>query len=226
LPTAPEFNRRVRHLMGALRQLWQALATGLARPDDRYRVVDTTAVPVVQFQRAHHAKLFRGQAAFGRRGARHETYFGFKLVLLTTLAGIPLGVELVPANLHDLPACEEFLARFRDLVLVGDKAYRSRPWQETMVATRGLHVLTPVPRTDRMQLPRALSRFLSRVRQIVEIVLSHFKDQLWLERHRARTLWGLCTRLYAKLAAFCLGVRFALQQGLPRLALKQAVFGT
>jgi hypothetical protein len=51
----------------------QKMATGLAWPDDRYLVVDTTAVPVVQFQRAHHAKLFRGQAAFGRRGRATTT---------------------------------------------------------------------------------------------------------------------------------------------------------
>ena len=83
LPSAHEFNRRTRHLMGALRQVWQELAAALTSPIDPYRVVDTTALPVVHFQRAHIARLFRGLAAYGRRGARHETYFGFKLALLT-----------------------------------------------------------------------------------------------------------------------------------------------
>jgi transposase len=226
LPTTPEFNRRVRHLMGMLRRLWQVLAGELVLPGDCYRVVDTTALPIVHFQRAHIARVFRGLAAYGRRGARHETYYGFKLALLTTLAGVPLEADLVPANLHDLAAGEAVLARQHDLVTVADKAFLSAPWREALAATRGIVVLTPRQRTQRVQLPRAVSRFLSRVRQIVEIALSHLKDQLWLERHRARTLWGLCTRVYAKLAAYCLAVRVALQQGLPALALKQAVFGT
>jgi hypothetical protein len=226
LPSAHEFNRRARHLMGALRQVWQAWAASLTAPADRYRVVDTTALPVVHFQRAHLARLFRGLAAYGRRGARHETYFGFKLALLTTLAGIPLAADLVPANVHDLAAGDAVLAGQRDLVAVADKAFLSAPWRAALAATRGIVVLTPRQRTQRVQLPRAVSRFLSRVRQIVEIVLSHFNDQLWLERHRARTLWGLCTRLYAKLAAFCLGVRLALERELPAFALKALVFGT
>src|SRR5215204_7468862 len=41
LPTAPEFNRRVRHLMGALRRVWQEVAVSLTLPADRYRVIDT-----------------------------------------------------------------------------------------------------------------------------------------------------------------------------------------
>ncbi len=225
LPTAPEFNRRARHLMGALRQVWQEAAAALTRPADPYRVVDTTALPVVHFQRAHIARLFRGLAASGRRGARHEPYYGFKLARLTTLAGIPLEADLVPANVHDLAAGEAVLVRQRDLVAVADKAFLSAPWREALAATQGVVVLTPRQRTQRVRLPRAVSRFLSRVRQIVEIALSHFKDQLWLERHRARTLWGLCTRLYAKLAAFCLGVRLALERGLPPFGLKQLVFG-
>src|SRR5918997_4951193 len=51
LPSAHEFNRRTRHLMGAVRQVWQAWAGALTAPTDRYRVVDTTALPVVHFQR-------------------------------------------------------------------------------------------------------------------------------------------------------------------------------
>src|SRR5918997_952168 len=143
LPSSHEFNRRARHLMGVLRRVWQELAATLTSPFDPYRVVDTTALPVVHFQRAHIARLFRGLAAYGRRGARHETYFGFKLALLTTLAGVPVEADLVAANVHDLLAGEAVLAGQRDLVTVGDKAFLSAPWRQTLAETQGVVVLTP-----------------------------------------------------------------------------------
>lgn len=224
LPTAHEVNRRVRHLMGGLRALWQHWAATLGATATRYQIVDTTAVPAVAYQRAHQARLFRGQAAYGRRGARQEPYYGFKLVLCTSLTGVPLALDVVPANVHDLAASTSVLADQHDRVILADKALRSTPWRLDLWQTQRLLVLAPPQRNQRVSWPRWLRRWCSRLRQAIERTLSQLKDHLALERHRARTLWGLCTRLYAKVAAFCLGVHLTTSAGFPAFALKQRLF--
>ena len=42
-------------------------------------------------------------------------------------------------------------------------------------------------------------------RQVIEGVIGQLKEQLGLERHRAKTLGGLLTRLAAKVASYTCG---------------------
>jgi hypothetical protein len=50
--------------------------------------------------------------------------------------------------------------------------------------------------------PKADRRWASGKRQIIEGVIGQLKDFFCLERHRAKTLGGLLTRLAAKVAAY------------------------
>ena len=54
-----------------------------------------------------------------------------------------------------------------------------------------------------------------RQRQIVEGVIGQLKDFFGLERHRAKTLGGLLTRLAAKVAAYTCGQRLNDRLGRP-----------
>ena len=62
---------------------------------------------------------------------------------------------------------------------------------------------------------KADRRWASGKRQIIEGVISQLKDFYGLERHRAKTLGGLLTRLAAKIAAYTLGQRINNSLGRP-----------
>jgi len=56
--------------------------------------------------------------------------------------------------------------------------------------------------------PEAVCRWAAGKRQIIEGVIWQLKDYFGLERHRAKTLGGLLTRLAAKVAAYTCGQLF------------------
>jgi hypothetical protein len=59
--------------------------------------------------------------------------------------------------------------------------------------------------SDHRVWPRAARRWASGKRQVIEGVIDQLKDLFALERHRAKTLSGLLTRLAAKIAAYTCG---------------------
>ncbi len=63
--------------------------------------------------------------------------------------------------------------------------------------------------------PKADRRWASGKRQIIEGVIGQLKDLFGLERHRAKTLGGLPTRLAAKVAAYACGQRLNDRLGRP-----------
>ena len=90
-----------------------------------------------------------------------------------------------------------------DGVYVGDLGYRGHGWASHWWTDYGAQVLTKAAYRDRPS-----RRWLCGLRQVVETVNGWLEEQLGLWFPRARTAWGLQTRLAAKLAAFNLAVHF------------------
>lgn len=94
-----------------------------------------------------------------------------------------------------------------DCSYLGDLGYRGSHWATHWARDYGSHVLTKadfdsLPNPIRRQVKR---RFCGR-RQIVETVFDWLQDRFGLLYPRARTAWGLLTRLAAKVAALNLAV--------------------
>ena len=97
--------RNLRTLVEQLRRHWlDQLGAALAQEF----LLDTKPVPVIE--RGKKQSEFAGHAGYGVCPSRSMKYFGFKLVALTTLNGIPVAYELVPANTDERAAAEEVLA--------------------------------------------------------------------------------------------------------------------
>ena len=79
------------------------------------------------------------------------------------------------------------------------------------------------PRGTRAAWPRAFAYLAHRVRQVIEVVNAQLQGQFAIERTLAKTLWGLVTRIQAKLTAHTLGVYLNVLAGQPPLALKTLV---
>src|SRR5919108_5111074 len=100
-----EFNRRRRSLYPALAAIQRAVAERLGAGLERERLLDTKPVAVMLLKR-HDGRglLFDGKAAVGWCQAKRQWYYGFKLVLSITLAGVIVRYDLVPANVDDREA--------------------------------------------------------------------------------------------------------------------------
>ena len=168
LPGQSQFNRRARRLgpwVEALRRHW-AEALGATRVS--LCLLDTKPLPVVGYKRRKDRSDFAATADYGVCASRHLKYWGYKLVLLCTPAGVPVAYDLVPASTDERVAGEQVLDWVWRARILGDKGFIGADWQEGYRETRGLEILTPARRNQRTDRPADVQRWLNRLRERIE----------------------------------------------------------
>ena len=208
IPTQSRFNRRRRGLMQAFNLMRRVILRCLDVAQDRQCVIDSLPLPVVQFHLVPAASSRGGWQAngstFGKVPSKKQTIFGYKLHLLIAMNGVILDFELAPANEHDLVVGFELLAEHTDLQVLGDKAYISATKAAQLWRENRIQLKTIPRRNEQKQLSREVQRLYNTVRQMIETVNAQLSNQFNIEVNHAHTFWGLCTRLYTKLAAHTL----------------------
>jgi len=217
IPTQSRFNRRRRGLMQAFNLIRRVILQSLDVAQDRQCVIDSLPLPVMQFYLVPSSSgdWKASGSTFGKVLSRKQTIFGYKLHLLIAMNGTILDFELAPANEFDLEVGFELLSTHTDLQVLGDKAYISTAkaaqlWQENRIQLR-----TIPRRNQRKQLPLFLQHLYNSIRQMVETVNAQLSNQFNIEVNHAHTFWGLCTRLYTKLAAHTLCIYINRSLGKP-----------
>ena len=142
-----------------------------------------------------------GWAQYGWCASHSRWFWGLRLHLIATPAGLPICFALAGAKADERGVCAAMidhagLAR-RGQTLIADKGYRSAAF-ETQLDNAGITLIRPAARTET---PRAHQRFLRPWRQIIESTFNSLKAQLSLERHKARTHTGVATRILTLTAA-------------------------
>jgi hypothetical protein len=198
-----QLNRRIRALESELRLLQGSFAEELTQPSAAYRVMDTTLLPAIVRVRASRKGLFAGQATFGRSASKTEWVYGFKVALVVDSYGVITAFGLGPAASDERPIGEALLACDRHgAYYLADKGFAGIEWERLWMEIYGALVAATPKNNSRRAWSKADRRWASGKRQIVEGVISQLKDFFSLERHRAKTLEGLLTRLAAKVAAY------------------------
>ena len=210
-----QLNRRLRALAPELRLLQRALAEELSEPSAVYRVLDTTLIPAIVRVRASRKGLFAGQASFGRSASKTEWVYGFKVALVVDPEGIITAFGLAPAASDERPIGEALLASDRHGAYLADKGFASIEWERLWMEIYGALVAATPRDNSRRAWSKADRRWASGKRQIIEGVIYQLKDFFSLERHRARTLGGLLTRVAAKVAAYTCAQRLNGSLGRP-----------
>ena len=100
-------------------------------------VIDTKPIPVVGYRRSKRSSDFHGSADYGYCAARKMKDFGYKLVMLSTLEGLPIAYDLVPANTDEREAVETVLEVVRGCDIYGDKGFIGQDWPEQMTESTG-----------------------------------------------------------------------------------------
>jgi Transposase DDE domain len=210
-----QLNRRLRALAPELRLLQRALAEELSEPSAVYRVLDTTLIPAIVRVRASRKGLFAGQASFGRSASKTEWVYGFKVALVVDPEGIITAFGLAPAASDERPIGEVLLAFDRHGAYLADKGFAGIEWERLWMEIYGALVAATPKDNSRRAWSKADRRWASGKRQIIEGVIYQLKDFFSLERHRAKTLGGLLTRVSAKVAAYTCAQRLNGSLGRP-----------
>jgi hypothetical protein len=200
-----QLNRRIRALEPELRALQRDLARTLTDGSEVYHVLDTTLIPAIVRVRASRKGLFAGQATFGRCVSKTEWVYGFKVALSVTPEGVIAAFGLAEANSDERPIGEFLLTSDGHDAFLADKGFSSVAWEKHWLEEHGALVAATPQKSARRAWPEAVCRWAAGKRQFIEGVIWHLKDYFGLERHRAKSLGGLLTRLAAKVAAYTVG---------------------
>lgn len=217
-----QYNRRARQLWPLLEMLRQEWVSLLGASTDKQLLLDTKPVPVMGYTRSKRRSDFAGRAAYGYCAARKLHYFGYKLVMLTTLTGVPVVYDLVPANLDERDAAEAVLGRVSDCDIFSDKGFLGDDWQANVRQRSGNRVWTPKRTNQTPQNPAAFDQLLKQVRERIEAAFHQIQNTgRNLERLLAKTVHGLYTRVIAKLASLTLRILLKRDYGIDVLTFSQ-----
>jgi hypothetical protein len=196
------YNRRLRSLAPEIGRCINYLAYISPSFGDRLRLLDSTPVPCAQSRETVKRSEFAGYAGYGYCRSHSRWFWGFRLYLLCAADGMPIGWELAAANIGERVVAAEILDRVpvAGHTVIADKNFAGREFEQLM-ANCGAHFLRP----DRKDEPRRYGA-LGAVRQWIESTVWTCKGQLGLERHGARTIDGLATRIALRLLALAAGI--------------------
>lgn len=216
LPDQSQYNRRAKSLKPITEKLISKMQKYLNIEKSKIRVLDTTPVPVIRLSRAKNRKILKDkkQISIGYCAAQRTHYCGLKLNLFVNHQGIPWQYCLKPANKSDIRCLEEILVErhkkkqdIKDIVLIADKGYISdfnkdwvkKCWQITLV--------TGYRKNQKKQNTKKEKQLLKK-RKIIETVNSQLKDQMNLEKLRAKTYQGISSRIDNIIFTYIFGVYF------------------
>ena len=198
LPHQSQFNRHARRLCGLLeplRRSWLASWATVARPQV---ILDTKPIPVVGYRRSKRRSDFAGSASYGYCASRKLHYFGYKLVMLTTLDGIPVVYDLVPAQTDERVAANEILDHVTNADVWADKGFLGERWQQDVRTTTDNRIWT-AKRHNQPSNPGVFDQLLGSIRERIEGTFHELQNTgRNVERLLAKTIDGLVTRIASK----------------------------
>ena len=199
IPDHSTLSRREKKLVPLQNLLRVHLLKEMVSPQDRVRLVDSTPISVVRYERSGRYKLIP-EATYGYCSTKDEKYKGFKLHLLATALGIPTDFELTPANVHDLKVLEELIWDYYQLIVVGDKGYLDKKLKADLLKEQKL-LITPYKKNQSAR-NTSLEKRLLRLRKRIETAFNQLKLKFNLINHQMKTLQGLMARILSILTSF------------------------
>ena len=202
LITQSQFNRRARNLrllVEEMRRYWLRELGLLTQVD---LLLDTKPIPVMGYKRSKKRSDFAGSADYGYCASRKMKYFGYKLVSICTLEGIPIVYELVPANTDERLAAESVLYALRGCNVYADKGFIGEDWQNKIFRHTRNRIFTAKRANQEDQNPVEFDRWLNSIRERIEGVFNEIQNTgRNIERLLAKTVIGLATRVIAKMTS-------------------------
>jgi len=206
------FCRQAANLWVVKEMLWKHLLNQV-RFDPEVSLIDSFPVPTCHFARAYRCRRLAGESAFGYDEMNKQTFYGLRAHLHVAWPGVIVGVDLAPADAHELHLAEEMLEGAEGWAL-GDRNYWSPKLAEHL-EERGLRLLAPYKSKKREEKP--WPRWLVQKRRRIETVISQMTERYRAKRVWARDRWHLTSRWLRKVLSHTMAVYFCQQVGLSPL---------
>jgi hypothetical protein len=231
-PTLPDragFYKRREALSDTIEALIGEFARHSPGSSDDVLLVDSTPVECARsretVKRGGHSALpdaISDAADYGYCASHSRYFWGFRLHTLFAMDGTPRAIALTSPKIDEKQVCLELVARCERqpgqiLTLIGDKNFRGAQFEADLAALDAR-----IHRPRRKDEP-GKGLHLAPIRQRIESIYWTAKDILTLERHGARTLHGLRTRLACRFLALVAAVALNHRLGLPSRSLAQYI---
>ena len=200
-----QFNRRARQVAPLLERFRQSCLIELGVTLVNKGLLDTKPVPVIGYRRSKKASEFASSADYGYCASRKLHYYGYKLVAISTLSGIPIVYDLVPASTDERKAAETLLDQVNGFDLFGDKGFLGAAWQAEINQQTGNTIWTSKRKNQYQQQSKLFERWLNGLRLRIEGLFNEIQNVgKNVERLLAKTILGLCSRIAAKMTSHLL----------------------
>ncbi len=212
LPGRSGFHKR----RGRLGDTIEALIGEFARDNPGYHddlvLVDSTPVECARSIETTRRSHLADAADYGWCASHSRYFWGFRLHGLFALDGTPRALTLTSPKASERDVCLTMLQRIPRhgrIIVVGDKGYAGRDFEQQAGSLQAL-IARPRRRDEPgHELP------LAPIRQRIESIFNTCKDLLTLERHGARTLHGLRTRISSRFLTLAAAINLNHHLGRP-----------
>ena len=231
-PTLPErsrFNPRRRNLPGVSEAFRRTLTGFFA--ETAVFLVDSFPMPICDFKRARASKSdlkwadgSGTLATYGHCATKSlGKFLGFRGHLITTGTGVPVDFAIAPADRDDREVLPLLCERRTYPIILGDTGYISGALQDELLETENTCLLPTLRSNQKQQYSETFRKLQVRVRRRIETTIGQLTEQFCVSRMRARTQWGLQTRMSNKFGACLLGAFLNQCLGYPLMKLKDLV---
>ena len=204
LPGQSGYNKRLRNAVPLIKRLIRVLAADTDLWTDPVWITDSTPVECARSRPAAKRSKLAGWAGYGYCASHSRFFWGLRLHLICTPAGLPVSWALADPKLDDRQVLMAILeqdpaltAGRPGLVVIADKGYVSAEL-DAFLADRGVQLLRP---SYRNRSPRPGEHLLKPIRQLIESVNDTLKGQLDLELHGGRSIDGVTARVGQRILA-------------------------
>ncbi|MBE1586749.1 IS982 family transposase [Nonomuraea angiospora] len=204
LPGQSGYNKRLHKALPLLKRAIRVLASDTDLWSDPVWVADSTPIECGRSRPTTQRSDLAGWAGYGYCRSHSRYFWGLRLHLICTPAGLPITWALATPNIDErqvlMAICEHdphLLADRPGLLIVADKGYISAEL-DTFLTERGVRLLRP---SYRNRTPRPGEELLKPIRQLIESVNDTLKGQLDLELHGGRTVTGVGARIAQRILA-------------------------
>lgn len=218
LPQQSGYNKRLRSALGLVKRVIRMLARSSDFWTDDVWIVDSTPVPCGASRPTVKRSDLAGWAGYGYCASHSRFFWGLRLYLVCTPAGMPILWALANPKLGEREVLAAMLeveagvvAGHDGVLLISDKGFAGRGFQR-LLAGYGITLLRPARKRER---PRGGEPLLKKVRQLIESVNDTLKGQLGLERHGGRSHAGVAVRVAQRILAMAAAIWFNNLTGAP-----------
>ncbi|WP_433521530.1 IS982 family transposase [Nocardia pseudovaccinii] len=209
LPQQSGYNKRLRNALGLVKRVIRMLARASDFWLDDCWIVDSTPVPCGMSRPTVKRSELAGWAGYGYCASHSRFYWGLKLYLVCTPAGMPILWALADPKIGEREVLSAMLdvdsavaAEHEGILLICDKGFAGREF-ETLVGEYGITMLRPSRKDEKTRYGEPL---LKKVRQLIESVNDTLKGQLDLEDHGGHSYQGVAIRVAQRILAMATAI--------------------